>query len=81
MSLRDTLGNNEWMTSNKDCLRNIFPKVMTDIHNLNGVQLKYRLKLLGIDWRSDDELVKIMIYLERVGIIERDGKCIRASRN
>lgn len=47
------------------------------MHNLNGLQLGYQFKLLGIDWRSQEEFGKIMVYLEKIKIILRDGLTIR----
>lgn len=75
--LMQTLGNDEWMKANAPKIKNILPDTWTHIANLNGLQLGYQLKLLGIDWRSEDEFGKCMIYLESIGILKRDGMLIK----
>ena len=47
------------------------------MHNLNGLQIGYRMKLLGIDWRSQDEFGKCMVYLERIGFMLHDGLTVK----
>lgn len=75
--LQSTIGNSEWLKQNEQAIKNIFPETWTHMHNLNGLQLGYQFKLLGIDWRSQDEFGKIMVYLEKIKIILRDGLTIR----
>ena len=77
MNLQNTLGNREWMKKNEDTIKEILPDTWTHINNLNGLQLAFNLKLLGVDWRSQDEFGRIMIYLEKVGLMLRDGVTVR----
>lgn len=77
MSLQDTLGNQQWMTTNADRIKAILPETWTHIQNMNGLQLGFKLKVLGIDWRSEEEFGKCMVYLERVGLMRRDGLLVR----
>jgi len=77
MGLQDTLGNRQWMEANADNIKAILPPTWTHISNIDGLQLGYGLKLLGIDWRSEDEFGKCMVFFERAGLIKRDGILIK----
>lgn len=77
MSLMNTLGNEDWLRANEAKVKAMLPETWTHIHNLNGLQLGFRMKLLGIDWRSEDEFGKCMVYLERVGFMLRDGLTVK----
>jgi hypothetical protein len=78
--LRSTLANKKWLLENENNLKDLLPKVWTHINNLNGLQIGLRLKLIGVDWRSQDEFANVMIYLEKIGImIRRNGYQVRAN--
>lgn len=77
MSIISTLGNKDWLQANEQRVKAMLPETWTHIQNLNGPQLGYRMKLLGIDWRSEDEFGKVMLYLERIGFMLRDGMTVR----
>lgn len=79
MKFNDTLENSEWLAKNKNNLKAILPETWTHISNLNGLQMAYSFKLLGLDWRSDNEFGQIMVKLEKIGIIQRDNILIRRS--
>ena len=64
--LRDTT----WLKSNEKRLKEIFPKVWTHSANMNMLGVGYRLKLVGIDWRSQDQLASVLTFLTRIGIVE-----------
>ena len=49
MSLMNTLGNEEWLRANEKAVKDMLPETWTHAHNLNGLQLGFRMKLLGID--------------------------------
>jgi len=65
MSLQDTLGNEQWLRDNEDKVKALLPDTWTHMGNLNGLQIGFGLKLLGIDWRSEDEFGRVMLFLER----------------
>lgn len=77
--LQTTLGNTEWLKKNEQAIKDIFPQTWTHMHNLNGLQLGFKFKLLGIDWRSEDDFGKIMVFLEKTKIILRDGYTVKAN--
>lgn len=73
MSLQDTLGSKAWLAQHEDELRNVLPELWTHIENLNGLQIGFRLKLIGVNWRTEDEFAKVMVFLEKVGIMQRQN--------
>jgi len=77
MGLQDTLGNEEWLKKNEDAIKNLLPETWTHMHNLNGLQIGFGLKLLGVDWRSEDEFGRVMLFLERTRLMLRDGLTVR----
>lgn len=77
----DTLGNTDWLKANEDAISNMLPETWTHIENLNGLKIGFQLKLLGFDWRSEEQLSKIMVFLERVGIMQREGYTVRRNPN
>ncbi len=77
MDVQDTLGNETWMKANEDAIKDFLPETWTHMNNLQGLRIGFRLKLLGIDWRSEDDFGKIMIYLEKTKIMLRDGFTVK----
>lgn len=73
MSLKDTLGNEAWLRENEVKIKSLLPQTLTLATNINGLQLGFSLKLLGVDWRSPDEFGKIMVFLEKIGILHREN--------
>lgn len=81
ISLQDTLGNLEWLSENEAAIREMLPETWTHILNLNGPKLGFKLKLLGVDWRSQDEFGRVMVYLEKIGMMLRDGHTVRRNQH
>lgn len=74
-----TLGNPQWLSANDEKLRALLPKTWTHMENLNVLALGFGLKLLGVDWHSNSEFAKVMIFLEKYGLMQRDGMLVRAN--
>ena len=72
-SLKETLGNIDWVRKNEDKLKGLLPDIWTHMHNLNGLKIGFGLKLLGVDWKSEDEFGTIMLWLEKIGIMVRQN--------
>jgi len=81
MSLQDTLCNEAWLRTNEKAIKDMLPETWTHVHNLNGLKIGFTLKLLGIDWRSQDEFGKVMVFLERTKFMLRDGLLVRRNPN
>lgn len=81
LSLIGTFGNVEWMKKNEDKIKAELPETWTHIKNkeFSPLALGFTLKVLGVDWRSEDDLVKIMLLLEQLRIVQREGSTIRRS--
>lgn len=77
MSLPDTLGSEEWLRANEEKVKALLPETWTHFANLNGLQIGYGLKLLGIDWRSQDEFGRVMLFLEKSRLMLREGMSVR----
>lgn len=76
-NLQSTLGNEDWLRENETEIKSALPETWTHINNLNGLQFGFKLKLLGLDWRSEEEFGKVMFFLERIGLMLRDGQNVR----
>jgi len=80
MNLQDTLGNIEWLRANEDAIKKMLPDTWTHMENLNGLKLGFQMKLLGIDWRTEDQFGKVMVFLEKMGFLQRqNGYQVRAN--
>jgi hypothetical protein len=79
--MKDTLGNDQWVNKNMAGLKKLLPDTWTHVQNVNLMKFGFELKLLGVMWTDPNDLPKIMQYLERTGILIRDGLLIRANPN
>jgi hypothetical protein len=78
-TLLSTLGNPQWVAANAHAIKAMLPETWTHIANLNGLQIAFRMKVLGIDWRTEDEFAKCMLFFERAGLMKRDGVLVKRS--
>jgi hypothetical protein len=75
-----TLGNVAWLAENESAIKETLPEQWTPIVEFGqagALKVGFKLKLLGVDWRSQQEFGKIMVYLEKIGFMQRDGMMIR----
>ncbi len=72
-TLNKTLGNVSWMRENEESLKKLLPDTWTHMNNLDGLKIGFGLKLIGIDWRSDDDFGAVMVWLEKIGIMVRQN--------
>ena len=77
MSMQSTLGNPQWLRENEANIKELLPDTWTHVRNLNGLQIGFSLKLLGVDWHSRDEFTRIMVYLEKIGIMLLYGYTVK----
>ena len=77
MGIQDTLGNQKWMEGNAAKVKALLPETWTHVANLNGLQIGFGLKLIGIDWRSENEFGRCMVFFERCGLMKRDGLLVK----
>jgi len=58
--MNKTLNNEAWLRANEAEIKEVLPDTWTHIANLSMIQIGFKLKLLGIDWRSEEEFGSIM---------------------
>lgn len=63
-----------WIKLNQAALRQALPDSWTNVQNLDFVRIGYQLKLLNVDWRSYEELARIMAKLEQLHFLIRDPR-------
>ncbi len=72
-ALISTIANAEWMEKNRNALLQLFPETWTHTANINFLAVRYSLKLLGVDFRSEEEFVYCLVKLDQAKVILRDG--------
>lgn len=77
MDFKDTFDNPDWLNKNCQTLVNVFPETWTNISNLNQVAVGFQLKLIGLDFRSTDDLGAVFAQCEKRKVFLRDGYLIR----
>lgn len=75
--LNDTLGNEEWLHKNETALKEVLPETWTHMGNVNMPQIGFRLKLLGVDFRTIDQLAEAMASMEQIKLLIREGYTVR----
>ena len=79
MSLQDTLGNENWLKNNEDKIKALFPVVLTNIKTLNGLKIGTDLRLIGVEWNTEKEFEMIMMFLQKLGFILREGQSVKSN--
>lgn len=67
--LQTTLLNIDWLKKNEKNIKNIFPKNYTPIRAVSPVVIGIHFTLLGVPYRSAEELHFIMYLLRHTGIL------------
>lgn len=76
----DTLGNLSWLATNEVAMKSCLPDQWTSINEFGqagALKVAWQLKLLGVDWQHENEFGRIMVYLEKIKFLERNGLMIR----
>jgi hypothetical protein len=79
--LQETIADPLWVKENESKLKGIFPETWTHLSNINPMQLMYQSKLVGIPWRSEQELATILAFLTKIGIVEVKDMLARRNPN
>jgi hypothetical protein len=80
-SLKETVFDYEWMKIHEQKLKEFFPETWTNVSNINGLKIGFGLKLLGVDWRTEEEFGAILLLFEDLGLLLREGYTIRRSNH
>ncbi len=78
-NLASTIGNIQWVKTNIQGLKDLMPPTWAHIENISILKIVFGLKILGVDWRSESDLVNIMVWMNKVGIIQFNGILIRVN--
>lgn len=72
-SYTNLLTDEAWLRIHEADLKKPLPINWVKPNSTLLLRMGWNLKLLGIEWRSDEELIKLMVYLEQIGIIQRQN--------
>lgn len=75
----DTLGSVEWLDIHAEGLKKLLPVTWTHVGNVSLLKIGFGFKLLGVDWRSEEQLTEAIVYLEKIKLLQRDGLLIRVN--
>lgn len=77
MNIKETIQNQDWIKQNEAEINNLFPETWTNIKELNSLKLVIGFKLIGLNLKSDDDLMFAMAYFDQIGLLKRFGSKIR----
>jgi hypothetical protein len=68
--LNEKLKDKKWFKENINNIKSIFPNTTTNINNLkNDPQFLYKLKIIGFDFKTDEDLFLILNFLNKKKVI------------
>lgn len=68
------LDNFQWLAENEARIKALFPETWTHAQNLNMIAIGFHFKLLGLDWRSNEQFASLLAKLYKFGLIEHDPR-------
>lgn len=82
-SVEQTLGDPSWIVENFIKVRNVFPTETTLVTQERMMRWGFQFKLLGIDWRSPNEMSQAMVLCRHLGMFDQavQGGCIWVVRS
>lgn len=78
-SAKNTLGNLDWLKANEDKIKSILPNSWTHMREVRMFEIAVRLKLMGVDWTTPEDLVKILQFIEKIGFMVRKGYLVKSN--
>lgn len=78
--LKDTLGSPEFLREHEWTIKGLFPEEWThilDFGQSGAMKVGFGLKLIGVPWSNQEEFGRIMVYLEKIHFVQRNGLMIR----
>lgn len=67
----------EVLAKHETAIKALFPDTFTHVANINMLAVRYQLKLLGFDYRTEQEFATLMALFETKGLILRDGMMLK----
>lgn len=71
--LQSTIGNEAWMRANAEKLRSAIPADWTAPDQTLMLRIGFAIKVIGVEWHSQQEFGGCMAFFERAGIMEVRG--------
>lgn len=71
MNLSDTLYNPVWVADNQGSILSMLPENWTPVDEHAALKTGFALKLIGIDWRTSDDLGFVMATLQQLGFLQQ----------
>jgi hypothetical protein len=65
------------LAKHETAIKELFPDTFTHIANINTLPIRFNLKLMGFDYRSEEEFASLMAMLEIKKLILRDGMMLK----
>lgn len=69
-SIEQTLGNQSWTTAHRQQLRDLFPIEPVKVSMELFLSVGFKLKLMGVDWRDQNDLPKMFSFLQRIELVD-----------
>jgi len=79
LNFEKTLMNIDWLKVHEKAINAIFPKQWTSVGDISIRSICLRMKGMGIECDSLEELNCIVHYLEVIGVVEREGSKVRGN--
>lgn len=77
-----TILNQEWLEKHEADLRALYPQDWKLVENFDGFKTGASLKKMGVLWNSPYELSALLVYMEKIKIVQRSEiGYIRANPN
>lgn len=67
----------EIFAAKEEAIKKLFPEVWTHISNIDMLPIRWQLKLMGFDYRSEQQFADLMASLEEKRLILREGHTIK----
>lgn len=83
-SVQETIGNPQWVVQHYVQVRDIFPAERQLMTQSDMIRVGFKMKLLGIDWRSENELAQVMVLCYHLGMYHQqvgDSNCVYVTRS
>lgn len=69
-SIQETLGNKAWVQAHLTELGELFPIIPVKVDMQLFLSVGFNIKIMGVDWRSNDDLPKILSFLQKLKLVD-----------
>lgn len=74
-----TLGNKHWLMHHEQAIKDMFPTEWTHCMQINHFMIGAKLQVLGLDWKSETELIMTITALAADGFVLTDGRLMKSN--